>query len=70
MEDKFQISLRAARVNAGYTVEEVAKILHRGQQTVRNWETGKTAIPGIELQQLCELYGCPAKYIFLQRELS
>lgn len=36
--DKFQISLAAARVNAGLTQEEVAKAMKVGKQTIVSWE--------------------------------
>ena len=38
MGDKFQISMAAARVNAGLTQEDVARELKVGKQTVINWE--------------------------------
>lgn len=63
--DSLKISLRAARVNAGMTQEEVAKVVGKGKQTIVNWENGKTAIPAVELQKLCNLYKMPLDYIFL-----
>lgn len=70
MTDNFKISLKAARVNAGFTLEEVAKSLHRGKQTIHNWESGRTPIPGYELQRVCDLYGAPIDRIFLPEESS
>lgn len=40
MKDK--ISLKAARVNAGLTQEEAAKMIGVYSGTVSNWEKGKT----------------------------
>ena len=37
-DDKLQISLAAARVNAGMTQEDVAKRMHVSKNTVINWE--------------------------------
>lgn len=37
---EFQISLAAARVNAGLTQEDVAKALKVGKQTIVSWEKG------------------------------
>ena len=51
-----QISLKAARVNANMTQEDVAKELHKGKQTILNWETGKTTIDAAYLMALCRLY--------------
>ena len=35
--EKFKISLKAARVNANMTQEQVAKAVHRNKQTIVNW---------------------------------
>ena len=37
-----QISLAAARVNAGLTQKELADSCHVSEKTVVNWESGKT----------------------------
>lgn len=60
-----QISLKAARVNAGLTQEDVAKELHKGKQTVLNWETGKTTIDAANFAALCRLYKIDADNIIL-----
>lgn len=60
-----QISLAAARVNAGLTQEEVAKKMGVTKQTIINLEKGRTK-PGIpELSFLANLYGIPINNIFL-----
>ena len=61
----FQISLAAARVNAGYTQADVARILHISKSTVANWEKGRVRIGVPELNALCSLYLIPSDYIFL-----
>ena len=63
--DAIQISLRAARVNAGLTIEDVAAEMQRSKQTIINWEKGKSVprIPDIEM--LSKLYGIPQDNIFL-----
>lgn len=38
--EKLQISLAAARVNAGLTQEEVAKNMKISKNTLVNWEKG------------------------------
>ena len=63
--DELQISLAAARVNAGMTQEQVAGKMHVSKQTIVNWEKGKVA-PGIpQLEMLCRIYGTHERYIFL-----
>jgi len=63
--DKIQITLAAARVNAGYTQENVAKKMGVSKQTIINWEKGKI-IPGIpEMDMLSKIYNIPQDYIFL-----
>jgi DNA-binding XRE family transcriptional regulator len=60
-----QISLRAARVNANMTQDEVAKNLHKSKQTIVNWENRRTKIDGANFSALCELYKVGKDYIFL-----
>lgn len=65
---KFQISLAAARINAGLTQEEAAKALKVGKQTIVNWEKGKSEPKMSQSRQLSELYKIPLDYIFLPEE--
>ena len=65
MENKFQISLAAARVNAGLTQEDVAKTLKISKSTVINWEKGKSVPRATQLQQMCEIYNISEEYIVL-----
>lgn len=48
-----KLTLKAARVNAGYTQAEAAKLIGINKKTLSFWETGKTTprikqIPAIE----------------------
>ncbi|MDD6194392.1 MAG: helix-turn-helix transcriptional regulator [Lachnospiraceae bacterium] len=64
MED-IQISLAAARVNAGMTQEEVAKEMGVSKQTIINWEKGRH-VPGIpEMLRISSIYNISQDYIFL-----
>lgn len=64
-EKDFQISLAAARVNAGLSQEEAGKKLGVTRQTIMKWENGKV-VPGIpEMKMLSEIYGISQDYIFL-----
>lgn len=53
----FKISLKAARVNAGLSQKEVAKILEISNTTVTNWENGKSYPSAEKIDKLCKLYG-------------
>ncbi len=65
MTEKLQITLAAARVNAGYTQEKSAKEMGVSKQTIINWEKGKI-IPGIpEIEKLSRMYKIPQDNIFL-----
>lgn len=63
--DMTQITLRAARVNAGLTLKEVAKKLGVTERTVGNWEKGSTSIPAKELIALCTIYAISIDAIVL-----
>lgn len=57
--EMIQISLAAARVNAGLTQREVAKTLEVSQNTVVNWEKYLTEPTVGQARQLSELYKIP-----------
>lgn len=63
--ETIQISLAAARVNAGLTQEEVAKKMRINKQTVCNWEKGKVIPKQAQLEMMCRIYKIPADNIFL-----
>ena len=59
-----KISLRAARVNANLTQEQVAKALNVTKKTIQNWEKGVT-LPNIaQAASLQELFRYPLTHIF------
>ena len=60
-----QISLAAARVNAGLTQEDVARTMQVSKQTIGNWEKGKVTPKPAEFEMMCRLYNIGADYIFL-----
>lgn len=61
----FQISLAAARVNAGMTQEDVARKMKVSKQTVGNWENGRVIPKPAEFEMMCRLYNIGQDYIFL-----
>ena len=52
-----KISLKAARVNAGYSQKEAAVLLEISNKTLCSWENGKTFPGQPMIDKLCELYG-------------
>jgi transcriptional regulator with XRE-family HTH domain len=52
-----KITLKAARVNAGYSQNEVAKKLNISNKTISSWESGETFPSAKKIVALCELYG-------------
>ena len=51
------ITLKAARVNAGFTQADVSTKLGVAISTVRNWEKGITFPKQPAIEKMCELYG-------------
>ena len=55
MEHK--ITLKAARVNAGFTQSEAAEKLGKAKQTIAAWENGARSPKANDLITLCGVYG-------------
>lgn len=52
-----RITLKAARVNAGYDQKTAAKILGISNSTLGKWERGES-FPNVDkAQEMCSLYG-------------
>lgn len=66
--ERIQISLAAARVNAGLTQADVAKALNVGKQTIVSWEKGKSEPKMSQSRELSLLYRMPLDYIFLPQK--
>jgi len=60
-----QITLAAARVNAGMTQEDVARCMKVGKQTVCNWENGKVELKISQARELSDLYNMPLRFIVM-----
>lgn len=52
-----KMTLKAARVNAGYTQKEAAKRLSVSNKTLGNWEKGVSSPNAVKAAKICELYG-------------
>lgn len=50
------ISLKGARIEAGMSLEDVAKKLKIAPSTVSNWENGITDISAVNLYRLADIY--------------
>ena len=58
-----KITLKAARVNAELTLDDVAERIGKSKQSIENWENGKTPIKYSDLLKLSEIYEMPVEYI-------
>lgn len=58
-----QITLKAARVNAGLTLEQVEKSTGYARKTLSSWENNKTVPRADKLLRLCNLYGISIEHI-------
>lgn len=56
---QIKISLKAARVNAGYSLVTAAEKLHISKNTLNNWELGVSEPKTSQARQLSELYNMP-----------
>ena len=69
--DNFQISLAAARVNAGKTQEDISNHMHVCKNTVVNWEKGKTAPTISQARRLAAYLNMPLdRIIFMPSETN
>lgn len=59
-----KITLKAARVNAGYSQTEAAKKIGVASSTLRNWENGKTFPTQPKIEKMCEIYGISFDVLF------
>ena len=57
-----KITLKAARVDAELTLDEVAERIGKSKQTIVNWENGKAEIRYKDLLKLSEIYDMPVEY--------
>ena len=60
-----QVSLKAARVNAGLAQADVARLMGVSPATVINWEKGRTEPSASQFVKLTELMGLRCEDIFL-----
>ena len=51
-----KLSLKAARVNVGYSQKEAAELLGISNKTLCSWENGKTFPDQPMIEKICALY--------------
>lgn len=61
----YRVTLTAARINAGFTLDEVAQRMHKSKGTIIAWEKGKSPISVQDFKELCNLYNAPMEHINL-----
>ena len=62
-----QISLAAARVNAGMTQEELAEKMHLSKHTIVNWEKGRVKPKPAQFEMYCRICNISTDFVDLER---
>ena len=52
-----RITMKAARVNAGYSQKKAASLLKISPYTLSNWERGVSMPKANQIGAICDLYG-------------
>lgn len=55
----FRITLKSARVNAGYSQKEASKLLGVSNKTLWKWEQELSSPNAKQVAMICELYKLP-----------
>lgn len=64
----YKVTLRAARINCGFTTKEVGAITGKSEATIQKYEKDSTNIPRDLSVVLLQLYKVPEEHIFFGRE--
>ncbi|MEJ8548447.1 helix-turn-helix domain-containing protein [Brevibacillus borstelensis] len=64
----FKMTLRAARVNRGLTIKDVAKRTGKCVDTISKYESDSTSIPQDLMIELLGIYRVPFEFIFFGKE--
>lgn len=65
-----KLTLKAARVLADMTQDDIACKMGVSRQAVSLWENGKTQISAVQLEQYCDLVGVRIGEIFLPKKIA
>lgn len=68
--ENLKITLSAARVNAGMTLEQACKALKVSKNTLIKWEKGKSCPTWDKVQLISEVYRFPTDNIIFLRSQS
>jgi transcriptional regulator with XRE-family HTH domain len=68
--ERFQITLKAARINSGFTLKDVALETGKSVDTISKYESDSTHIPRDLMVALINLYQVPYELIFFGKESS
>ena len=68
--DKYMVSLKAARVNAGLSQDKAAKAMGVSNATICSWELEKSYPDVMQFEKLCKLYSAPTDCVFLRRKYA
>lgn len=63
-----QISLEAARVNAGYSQQEAGKLFGVHYQTIAKWESDNSTMPFDQIVKIPTIYGVPSDIIYFGKK--
>lgn len=61
----YQVSIKAARVNADLSMQQAAQLLGITERTLYEWERGKRAIPFDAIKTMCSAYNVPIELLRL-----
>lgn len=64
MKENIQISLKAARVNAGLTIKQASKQIGIGKDRLIKWEKESALVNPIYQKKISDAYHFPIDYIF------
>lgn len=68
MENIFKVTLKAARINKGYTLKQVAAHTKKCADTIAKYEVDSSYVPHELLVSLLKLYDVPYVHIFFGKE--
>lgn len=59
-----QISMEAARINAGYTQQKAGELFGVHYQTIAKWENDNSTMPFEQIAKIPKIYGVPSQAIY------
>lgn len=56
-------TIKSERVRAGLSQDDLAERLNVSAMTIRNWESGRNAMPVSKLVEMSDIFQCSTDYI-------